>query len=72
MTEQEFDKKFDEFIKQFNESFDSKDNMDQIGKIALKNTDSEEDIAFNTEHIYQQQRVDNLVRLALKNFLELD
>ena len=38
----------------------------------VKNTDNPEDLKINYEHIYQQQRMDNLVKDAIESFLDFD
>lgn len=72
MTKEEFEKRWSQFIKKFNQNFESPEVSQQLRDIAIKNTDNPEDLKMNYEHIYQQQRMDNLVKDAIESFLDFD
>lgn len=72
MTKEEFEKRWSQFIKEFNQNFDSPEVSRQLQDIAIQNTDNPEDLKINYEHIYQQQRMDNLVKDAIESFLDFD
>ncbi|WP_347786939.1 hypothetical protein [Levilactobacillus brevis] len=73
MNETEFDKKYAQFLDSFDDLFETEDNYKRIAndvsEEAAKNPNSHvnKEIAF--EHQYQTERTNNLVRIALKNFL---
>lgn len=72
MTREEFEERWSQFIQEFNENFDSPEVSHQLQDIALQNTEKQEDLKINYEHIYQQQRMDNLVKDAIQTFLDFD
>ncbi|MGK4106159.1 hypothetical protein AB0X64_02575 [Limosilactobacillus vaginalis] len=72
MTKEEFEKRWSQFIKEFNQNFDSPEVSQQLQDVAIQNTDNPEDLKINYEHIYQQQRMDNLVKDAIASFLDFD
>lgn len=72
MTKEEFEKRWSQFIKEFNQNFDSPEVSQQLQDVAAQNTDNPEDLKINYEHIYQQQRMDNLVKDAIASFLNFD
>lgn len=72
MTNEEFETRFKTFLDAFDKSFDDKANIDQLKDVVVQNSESESDIPINYEHVYQQQRTNNLVKLALLNFLDID
>lgn len=72
MTKEEFEKRWSQFIKEFNQNFDSPEVSQQLQDVAAQNTDNPEDLKINYEHIYQQQRMDNLVKDAIESFLDFD
>lgn len=73
MTYEEFDQEFKSFLNEFNKSFDTPQNQAAI-KSVVNAQASEEDpeYALYYEHVYQQQRTDNLVKLAISHFLKND
>ena len=72
MTKEEFEKRWSQFIKEFNQNFDSPEVSQQLQDVAIQNTDNPEDLKINYEHIYQQQRMDNLVKDEIESFLDFD
>ena len=72
MTKEEFEKRWSQFIKEFNQNFDSPEASRQLQDVAVQNTDNPEDLKINYEHIYQQQRMDNLVKDAIASYLDFD
>lgn len=72
MTTEEFNQEWSEFIKEFNQSFDTSENREAIKNVVVQNSEKESDIPLNYEHIYQEQRTNNLVKVALIHFLHLD
>lgn len=72
MTKEEFEKRWSQFIKEFNKNFDIPEVSQQLQDVAIQNTDNPEDLKINYEHIYQQQRMDNLVKDAIESFLDFD
>lgn len=72
MTENEFEIQYADFLKQFNEVWEAPANIEALNQIVLNATENEEDIARNYLHTYLQQRMDNLVKLALIQFLKFD
>ena len=70
MTHDEFDKEWETFIQDFNDKFDSPDFMKQLRDIAVSQSTSKDEIPLNVEHVYQQQRMDNLVKNAIARFLD--
>lgn len=72
MTKEEFEKRWSQFIKEFNQNFESPEVSQQLQDVAAQNTDNPEDLKINYEHIYQQQRMDNLVKDAIASFLDFD
>ena len=69
MTKEEFEKRWSQFIKEFNKNFDIPEVSQQLQDVAIQNTDN---LKINYEHIYQQQRMDNLVKDAIESFLDFD
>lgn len=72
MTKEEFESRWSQFIGEFNKNFDSPEIMEQLKTVAVQNTENQEDLAINYEHIYQQQRMNNLVKDAIETFLDFD
>lgn len=72
MTKEEFEERWSQFIKEFNQNFESPEVSQQLQNIAIKNTDNPEDLKMNYEHIYLQQRMDNLVKDAIESFLDFE
>ena len=72
MTKEEFEKRWSQFIKEFNKNFDSPEVSQQLQDVAIQNTANPEDLKINYEHIYQQQRMDNIVKDAIESFLDFD
>ena len=72
MTKEEFESRWSQFISEFNKNFDSPEIMEQLKTVAVQNTENKEDLAINYEHIYQQQRMNNLVKDAIETFLDFD
>ncbi|MFT8558104.1 hypothetical protein [Liquorilactobacillus hordei] len=72
MNREEFDKKYNDFQKQFDESFDTPENHEALRKIVLQIAEKEEDVPVYYEHVYMQQRMNNLVKNALLSFLDFD
>lgn len=72
MTTEEFNQEWSEFIKEFNQNFDTSENREAIKNVVVQNSEKESDIPLNYEHIYQEQRTNNLVKVALIHFLHLD
>lgn len=72
MTKEEFEKRWSQFIKEFNQNFDSPEVSQQLQDVVIQNTDNPEDLKINYEHIYQQQRMDNLVKDVIESFLDFD
>ncbi|GGI64308.1 MULTISPECIES: hypothetical protein [Limosilactobacillus] len=67
-----FNKEWDDFIKNFNNKFESEDNQEVIRNFAKKNSPNNEDYSLVYEHLYQQQRTDKLLKLALLHFNNLE
>ena len=72
MTKEEFEKRWSQFIKEFNQNFDSPEVSQQLQDVVIQNTDNPENLKINYEHIYQQQRMDNLAKDAIESFLDFD
>lgn len=72
MTTEEFNQEWSEFIKEFNQNFDTSENREAIKNVVVQNSEKESDIPLNYEHVYQEQRTNNLVKVALIHFLHLD
>lgn len=72
MTKDEFEKRWSQFINEFNSNFESPEVSQQLQDVVVKNTTNEKDLKINYEHIYQQQRMDNLVKDAIETFLGFD
>lgn len=72
MTKDEFNKEWSDFIQDFNKKFDNPEVMKQLQAVAVNQSKSDDDISLDFEHIYQQQRTDNLIKNAIEHFLNLD
>lgn len=72
MKRDEFEEKYKDFQKQFDESFDTPENHEALQNIVIQNAEKEEDIPVYYEHVYMQQRMNNLVKNALLSFLDFD
>ncbi|QZN93786.1 hypothetical protein KZE55_04475 [Limosilactobacillus panis] len=72
MTNNEFEDQWSKFMKQFNQAFDTPENQQALMNVVKQNSSSEKDIPLNYEHVYQQQRTNNLVKAAIATFLNLD
>ena len=47
MTKEEFEKRWSQFIKEFNQNFDSPEASRQLQDVAVQNTDNPEDLKIN-------------------------
>ena len=72
MSPNEFDQKWSDFIKEFDKNFDTPENRQAIQNVVVQNSQREDDIPLNYEHVFQEQRTNNLVKAALMNFLQID
>ena len=72
MTKDEFETRWVQFIKQFDKAFDTPENHEALINVVKQNSDSEKDVPLNYEHVYQQQRTNNLVKAAIETFLDFD
>lgn len=74
MTSNEFDTKYAEFLNKFDDMFDDEDNMERIRE-NIENgnlNDNWENKMFKFIQQYENERTNNLVRVALKEFLIKD
>ncbi|WKF85999.1 hypothetical protein [Lacticaseibacillus pantheris] len=72
MKKSEFGTSFATFKKQFDKNFDDPAIQQQLRNFAEQNADNPDDVPLYFEHVYQQQRMDNLVKDALETFLTFD
>lgn len=74
MDEKEFESKYAKVLDDFDDLFETSENYTRISDDVLRNIPdaplSEKEFRF--EHLYQTERTNNLIRLALKNFLLSD
>ena len=74
MTNDEFDEKYAEFLNKFDDMFDDEDNIERIRE-DVKNGNLNDDWTnkmFKFIQQYENERTNNLVRIALKEFLIKD
>ncbi|MFT8392787.1 MAG: hypothetical protein ABF624_02095 [Liquorilactobacillus ghanensis] len=71
MTDEEFEAKYAAFLNRFDDLFDTKENYLRIAADVAKDKPnaSDEEKRNYLEHFLQIERTNNLVRLALKDFL---
>lgn len=71
MTDEEFEAKYAAFLDRFDNLFDTKENYLRIAADVAKDKPnaSKEEKSYYLEHLLQIERTNNLVRLALKDFL---
>nr|WP_252892703.1 hypothetical protein [Lentilactobacillus otakiensis] len=74
VTSDEFDEKYAEFLNKFDDMFDDEENIERIREDA-KNGNPNDDWTnkmFKFIQQYENERTNNLVRIALKEFLIKD
>lgn len=74
MTNDEFDEKYAEFLNKFDDMFDDEENIERIRE-DVKNgnpNDGWTNKMFKFIQQYENERTNNLVRIALKEFLIKD
>ncbi|AUS69966.1 MULTISPECIES: hypothetical protein [Lactococcus] len=69
-----FDERFNDFLERFDNTFEKEEPYEDIVKIvnSSKLNASEFEKALAIEHLIAQKRTNNLVKLALKEFLKKD
>ncbi|MCT3557110.1 hypothetical protein EFR93_04140 [Lentilactobacillus buchneri] len=74
MTNDEFDEKYAEFLNKFDDMFDDEENIERIREDGKKGNPNDDwtNKMFKFIQQYENERTNNLVRIALKEFLIKD